>query len=353
MALVDPNNQYEEQTPPQSALAPTDDAATGTPQAEGPAVPQQAGEPEAPNTVSAVPDDAAEKAAAEKAAAEEQARNKAEDDAAVLGFNQQADIIRQEAEKYRPEDAETKKKREKRERRNRLWSAIGDGMMSLSNLVFTSLGAPNMYNHEKMSQQAANKAREDAAKKERDSRDETWTAYQLKLGDLETKKAETLREINAKRAAQKLAQQKQQQDADKFAWEKSLWPYIQQTKQATANKAAADATTAEARADEAPGYYSAKTNTEVQRGQTERTKQGANRSATDLNRARARSVDAGTTTETEETSSKEVPTKDRRGRVTGTATETTTRRKTVTRRPAGSTRSSSNNGYKNTKALGL
>ncbi len=51
--------------------------------------------------------------------------------------------------KYFPETehmtAEQLKKEEKKHKRNQIFAAIGDGIMALSNLFFTSRGAPNMY----------------------------------------------------------------------------------------------------------------------------------------------------------------------------------------------------------------
>lgn len=46
----------------------------------------------------------------------------------------------------RSETPEEKEKREKRERRNKMFAALGDGISALSNLFFTTKGAPNMYN---------------------------------------------------------------------------------------------------------------------------------------------------------------------------------------------------------------
>ena len=49
---------------------------------------------------------------------------------------------------YTPPTAEQLEKERKREKRERLFAAIGDGISALSNLYFTTKGAPNMYNPE-------------------------------------------------------------------------------------------------------------------------------------------------------------------------------------------------------------
>lgn len=46
---------------------------------------------------------------------------------------------------YKPPTAEEVEKERKRERREKLFSAIGDGVSALANLYFASQGAPNMY----------------------------------------------------------------------------------------------------------------------------------------------------------------------------------------------------------------
>lgn len=46
---------------------------------------------------------------------------------------------------YTPPTAEELEKERKKQRRNEIFAAIGDGVMALSNLFFTTQGAPNMY----------------------------------------------------------------------------------------------------------------------------------------------------------------------------------------------------------------
>ena len=52
--------------------------------------------------------------------------------------------LEDEERRLRPETEEQKAKREKRERREKLFAAIGDGLSALSNVYFTTKGAPDM-----------------------------------------------------------------------------------------------------------------------------------------------------------------------------------------------------------------
>lgn len=68
----------------------------------------------------------------------------------------------------RPETPEEKAAREKREKREAALSAVGDGISALSNLFFTTKGAPNSYDP-RSSMSAAARARWDKLKAEREA----------------------------------------------------------------------------------------------------------------------------------------------------------------------------------------
>lgn len=71
-----------------------------------------------------------------------------------------------------PEEVEKEKKRD---RSRRIIAAVGDGISALSNLYFTTKGAPNMYNsHNSLS--AAYKKRYDEVMAKRDANREKWKA---------------------------------------------------------------------------------------------------------------------------------------------------------------------------------
>ena len=68
---------------------------------------------------------------------------------------------------YTPPTAEELEKEKKKQRRNEIFAAIGDGVMALSNLFFTTQGAPNMYTG-KNTMSERNTIRSDKLKKDRD-----------------------------------------------------------------------------------------------------------------------------------------------------------------------------------------
>lgn len=74
---------------------------------------------------------------------------------------------------YTPPTAEELEKEKKKQRRNEIFAAIGDGIMALSNLYFTTQGAPNMYTG-RNTMSAATKVRYDKLIKDREEKN---TAY--------------------------------------------------------------------------------------------------------------------------------------------------------------------------------
>lgn len=74
---------------------------------------------------------------------------------------------------YTPPTEEELEKEKKKQRRNEIFAAIGDGIMALSNLYFTTQGAPNMYTG-RNTMSAATKVRYDKLIKDREEKN---TAY--------------------------------------------------------------------------------------------------------------------------------------------------------------------------------
>jgi hypothetical protein len=207
-----------------------------------------------------------------KAAVQEQAEQPIDPDKDpnFTGLNQQIDLIRRTAEKNKEETDEQRAKREKKEKRDRMWAAIGDGLQSLSNLFFTTQYAPNMYNHQTMSQQTPLQERLEREKKEREANGDKYLNYSMKLGDLYNQRAKTVRELEAQRAAQKLAREKAQREQEEHDHKKKMWPDEEREQTGKANTAENKATTAKAEADEAPEYFKAKTATEKAKGAAQR-----------------------------------------------------------------------------------
>lgn len=88
-----------------------------------------------------------------------------------------------------PEELEKRRKKEKREK---LWASIGDGLNALSsmaNLYYTTKGAPNMYKH---TDSLSDKARErwEKLQKEFDAKDQAYAAGIMKARQLDEATAE-------------------------------------------------------------------------------------------------------------------------------------------------------------------
>ena len=185
---------------------------------------------------------------------------------AVMGYDTQIATLQDLANKSKPETEEERKKRERKEKSKKIIAAVGDGLMALSNLYFTTKGAPNMYNHQTMSQQTPLQKRLEEAKKEREANADKYLQYSLKIGDLQNDKAKTLREMEAQQEARKLAREKAQREQEQHGWLAALQPDKQREQAGKATKVEQEAITAEAEAKTAPELYAAKVETEKARG---------------------------------------------------------------------------------------
>ncbi len=167
---------------------------------------------------------------------------------AVMPIDKQLALLQAEADRRKPETEEERKKRERKERSKKIMAAVGDGLMALSNLYFTTKGAPNMYDHKTMSQQTALQKRLDDAKKEREADADKYFQYSLKIADLQNGKAKTLREMEAQQEARKLAKEKAEREKEEHQWAADLQPSKKKEQEEKANKAKAEA-------DAATAYY--------------------------------------------------------------------------------------------------
>lgn len=177
---------------------------------------------------------------------------------AVMGYDQQIAALQEAANKTKPETEEERKKRERREKSKKIIAAVGDGLMALSNLYFTTRGAPNMYDHKTMSQQTPLQAQLDKLKAEREANADKYLQYSLKIGDLQNDRAKTLREMEAEQERRKLAREKAQREQEEHGWLAALQPDKQREQAGKASKAEQEAVTAKAEADNAPAYYQGK-----------------------------------------------------------------------------------------------
>ena len=210
---------------------------------------------------------------------------------AVMGYDQQIAALQEAANKSKPETEEERKKRERKEKSKKIIAAVGDGLMALSNLYFTTKGAPNMYDHKTMSQQTPLQAQLDKLKAEREANADKYLQYSLKIGDLQNDRAKTLREMEAEQERRKLAREKANREQEAHGWLAALQPDKLREQKGKADKAASEATTAEEEAKNAPEMQKAKLETEKARGEAQRASATASRASATNSYASARAHD--------------------------------------------------------------
>lgn len=93
---------------------------------------------------------------------------------------------------YKPPTAEELEAQRKKEKRQKIFAALGDGISALANLYFTTQGAPNMYNPAN-SQQDVVKDRWDKIKQERDQHMKEYTEALMKAQALDDENADNER----------------------------------------------------------------------------------------------------------------------------------------------------------------
>ena len=210
---------------------------------------------------------------------------------AVMGYDQQIAALQEAASKSKPETEEERKKRERKEKSKKIIAAVGDGLMALSNLYFTTRGAPNMYDHKTMSQQTPLQAQLEKMRAEREANADKYLQYSLKIGDLQNDRAKTLREMEAEQEKRKLAREKAQREQEEHGWLAALQPDKRREQKGKADKAASEATTAEEEAKNAPEMQKAKLETEKARGEAQRASASASRASATNSYASARAHD--------------------------------------------------------------
>ena len=188
-----------------------------------------------------------------------------DNDAEYKGFNDQIKYLKQMAEARKPESDADKAKREKKERRQKTMAKIFDGINALSNLYFTTQGAPSAYKYESESHMTPLQKRIEEAKKEREKNDDDRNNFLLKIGDLYNQRAELAAKIGNGRAARYYADKKDKREDEAHDWERVLQPYKQEEQGYKRDKAKADSETARSAANYADRLNSAKVATEGSR----------------------------------------------------------------------------------------
>lgn len=209
----------------------------------------------------------------------------------TMGYDQQIAALQEAANRVKPETEEERKKRERREKSAKIVSAVSDGLQALSNLFFTTRGAPNMYDHKEASQLTPLQEKLEKQKAERQANADKYLQYSLKIGDAQNERAKTLREMEAEQEKQKLAREKAQREQEEHGWLAALQPDKQREQAGKATKAEQEAVTAKAEADNAPDLYKAKVDTEKARGEAQRASAASSRAAATDHYASARAHD--------------------------------------------------------------
>lgn len=209
----------------------------------------------------------------------------------TMGYDQQIAALQEAANRVKPETEEERKKRERREKSAKIVSAVSDGLQALSNLFFTTRGAPNMYDHKEESQLTPLQEKLEKLKAERQANADKYLQYSLKIGDAQNERAKTLREMEAQQERAKLAREKAQREQEEHGWLAALQPDKQREQAGKATKAEQEAVTAKAEADNAPDLYKAKVDTEKARGEAQRASAASSRAAATDHYASARAHD--------------------------------------------------------------
>jgi GGDEF domain-containing protein len=209
----------------------------------------------------------------------------------TMGYDQLIAVLQEAANRVKPETEEERKKRERREKSAKIVSAISDGMQALSNLFFTTRGAPNMYDHKEASQLTPLQQKLEKLKAERQANADRYLQYSLKIGDAQNERAKTLREMEAQQERAKLAMEKAQREQEEHVWLAALQPDKQREQAGKATKAEQEAVTAKAEADNSPDLYKAKVDTEKARGEAQRASAASSRAAATDHYASARAHD--------------------------------------------------------------
>ena len=179
-------------------------------------------------------------------------------------YDEVIDYMEEWRRTHQPETEAQRKERERKERSKKLIAAISDGLSAMSNLYFTTQYAPDSYERGRGQLNAVNGVI-DKIKAERERDADKYLQYSLKIGDLKNQRAKTVREMEAERQRQKLAQEEAQRKAEQHNWLAALQPDKQREQAGKADKAEQDAAAARAVAESAPEMQEAKLQTEQAR----------------------------------------------------------------------------------------
>lgn len=189
-----------------------------------------------------------------------------------MNYDEMYKVMDDEIKRSAPEMDAQIKAREKREKRQRLWASIGDGVSALANLYFTGKGAPNMYDKNGGMLKKHNEMLE-RMKQEREADKERHLNYVMRRAQLENNELDRNLEEQRQRQNAILTARRAKQQEEEHGWKGQLMD-------AKTKSAEADAKNKEAIANAQAGIQKAKK--ELVEAQT-----GAQRTAAKRNLATA------------------------------------------------------------------
>lgn len=193
--------------------------------------------------------------------------------AATAGVDHKIAYFRDQLNKIKLESEEDRQKREKRERARKIIAAVGDGIRAMSNLYFTSQYAPNQKS--KTSQAAVVSDQIAQLKAERDKNADQYNNFMLQLGNAESERAKTLRDLAAQQEARKLARDEAKRKDDEAKRKAALFPDQARKIKGDADASEADAKIKAERAKAEPEYQKGRIALQDERVKTEKAKQSA------------------------------------------------------------------------------
>lgn len=201
--------------------------------------------------------------------------------ASTLGAGLKYEEMYRKLNPYKPPTEEELEKERKKRKRQEMWAAIGDGVSALSNLYFTTQGAPNAYlpanNQSEAVRQRWEKLSADREAKMKAYIDGLTRARSLDKAD-ERDTREWVRQLGLDQEMSKLRAQKDAREAEAHEWMAALQPDKQREQKGRAAKASADALSSAVKAQFAEEQEAAKLGLTNEKRRTERAKQ-ANQAA--------------------------------------------------------------------------
>lgn len=186
-----------------------------------------------------------------------------DDGEAVAGLDRQIRYYRNWLDENSRESKDDRKKRERRERSKKIIAAIGDGLSALGNLYYTTRYAPSS-KLESLSKSVGDSI--DKIREARKKKDDEYTEYSLRLGELEDKRARTLRDLAEQKEKLRIAREAAELKKRLGELDAAIKGKEVEKKGHEADKAKSEAKEADVKAGYAEPYYKARNENEAKKG---------------------------------------------------------------------------------------